>query len=79
MYSTKDKEGTKMCDLTKISDRTNKLYNELARKVYGTDDEYRYMLGVNGIDEVCFTDWRTHTEVKGNRAVQKAIKEILAK
>lgn len=68
-----------MCDLTKISARTNKLYNELARKLYGTDEEYRYSLGVNGLDEVCFDDFRTGTTVKGNRAIQQFIKELLVK
>lgn len=68
-----------MCDLRKISQRTKDLFNELDRKLKGTDDEYRYLLGVNGINEVCFTDLRTNTDVKGNRAAQAAIKELLAK
>ncbi len=68
-----------MCDLRKISQRTKDLFNELDRKLKGTDDEYRYLLGVNGLNEVCFTDLRTNTDVKGNRAAQAAIKELLAK
>lgn len=68
-----------MCDLRKISQRTKDLFNELDRKLTGTDDEYRYLLGVNGLNEVCFTDLRTNTDVKGNRAAQAAIKELLAK
>ena len=68
-----------MCDLRKISKRTKDLFNELDRKLTGTDDEYRYSLGVNGLNEVCFTDFRTMTDVKGNRAAQAAIKELLAK
>ena len=68
-----------MCDLTKISDRTKNLYNELQRKLNGTKDQYRYRIGVNGLNEVCFTDFRTMTDVKGNRAVQAAIKELLGK
>lgn len=68
-----------MCDLTKITKTTNRIYNQLVKALAGTDDEYRYMLGVNGIDEVCFTDFRTGNEVKGNRAVQKEMKAIIAK
>ena len=68
-----------MCDLRKISQRTKDLFNELKRKQKGTKDEYRYALGVNGLNEVCFTDFRTMTDVKGNRAAQAAIKELLAK
>lgn len=68
-----------MCDLTKISDRTKKLYNELQKKLNGTKDQYRYRIGVNGLNEVCFTDFRTMTDVKGNRAAQAAIKELLGK
>lgn len=68
-----------MCDLRKITQRTKDLFNELDRKVTGTDDEYRYALGVNGLNEVCFTDFRTMTDVKGNKAAQAAIKELLAK
>ena len=68
-----------MCDLTKITKPTNRIYNELVRKLRGTDDEYRYALGVNGINEVCFTDFRTGIDIKGNRAAQKAMKELIAK
>ena len=68
-----------MCDLTKITKTTNRIYNQLVKALAGTDDEYRYMLGVNGIDEVCFTDFRTGNEVKGNRAVKKEMKAIIAK
>lgn len=66
-----------MCDLSKISDRTRTLFNELSRKLRGTDEEYRYALGVNGLNEVCFTDFRTMTDVKGNRAAQAEIKRLL--
>lgn len=66
-----------MCDLNKISDRTRKLFNELKRKTKGTNDEYRYAIGVNGLDEVCFTDFRTMTHIKGNRNAQAAIKVLL--
>ena len=68
-----------MCDLTKITKTTNRIYNQFVKALAGTDDEYRYMLGVNGIDEVCFTDFRTGNEVKGNRAAQKEMKAIIAK
>lgn len=68
-----------MCDLNKITQRTKDLFNELYRKLKGTDDEYRYALGVNGLNEVCFTDFRTMIEVKGNRAVQSEIKKLLNK
>ena len=68
-----------MCDLNKITQRTKDLFNKLDRKLKGTDDEYRYALGVNGLNEVCFTDFRTMTEVKGNRAVQSEIKKLLNK
>ena len=66
-----------MCNLQKISDRTKKYYNELKTKLQGTDDEYRYAIGVNGLNEVCFTDFRTMTDVKGNRNAQAAIKALL--
>jgi len=66
-----------MCNLEKISERTRTLFNELSRKLKGTDDEYRYAIGVNGLDEVCFTDFSTMTDVKGNRAAQAAIKALL--
>lgn len=68
-----------MCDLRKITKKTRDLFYLLDRKVKGTDDEYRYTLGVNGLNEVCFTDFRTMTDVKGNRAAQAAIKELLNK
>lgn len=68
-----------MCDLKKITRRTRDLFYLLDCKVKGTDDEYRYALGVNGLNEVCFTDLRTMTDVKGNRAAQAAIKELLNK
>ena len=63
--------------LEKISDRTRKLFDELTRKLKGTDEEYRYAIGVNGLDEVCFTDFRTMENVKGNRAAQSAIKALI--
>jgi len=68
-----------MCDLSKITQKTRTLFNELDRKLKGTDDEYRYLLGVNGLNEVCFTDLRTMTDVKGNRAAQAEIKKLLKK
>ena len=68
-----------MCDLRKITKKTRDLFYLLDRKVKGTNDEYRYTLGVNGLNEVCFTDFRTMTDVKGNRAAQAAIKELLNK
>ena len=68
-----------MCDLKKITKRTRDLFYLLDRKLKGTDDEYRYGLGVNGLNEVCFTDFRTMTDVKGNRVAQAAIKELLNK
>ena len=68
-----------MCNLEKISARTKKYFDELTKKLQGTDDEYRYALGVNGLDEVCFTDFSTMTDVKGNRNVQAAIKALLEK
>lgn len=66
-----------MCDLSKISSRTKELFNKLDSKLRGTDEQYRYRLGVNGLNEVCFTDFRTMTDVKGNRAAQQAIKKLL--
>lgn len=66
-----------MCDLSKISKRTKELFNKLDSKLRGTDEQYRYRLGVNGLNEVCFTDFRTMTDVKGNRAAQQAIKKLL--
>ena len=68
-----------MCDLSKITQKTRTLFNELDRKLKGTDDEYRYLLGVNGLNEVCFTDLRTMTDVKGKRAAQAEIKKLLKK
>jgi len=73
----KKTEEFKMCNLGKISDRTRKLFDELTRKLKGTDEEYRYAIGVNGLDEVCFTDFRTMENVKGNRAAQAAIKALI--
>ena len=66
-----------MCDLSKISKKTNELFNNLDRKLYGTDEQYRYRLGVNGLNEVCLIDFQTMTDVKGNRAIQKFIKNLL--
>lgn len=66
-----------MCDLSKISNRTKELFDKLDSKLRGTDEQYRYRLGVNGLNEVCFTDFRTMTDVKGNRAAQQAIKKLL--
>ena len=66
-----------MCDLTKISEKTKEMFNKLDSKLYGTDEQYRYRLGVNGLNEVCLTDFRTMTDVKGNRAIQNFIKNLL--
>lgn len=66
-----------MCDLSKISNRTKELFDKLDSKLRGTDEQYRYRLGVNGLNEVCFTDFRTMKDVKGNRAAQQAIKKLL--
>ena len=66
-----------MCDLSKISSRTKELFDKLDSKLRGTDEQYRYRLGVNGLNEVCFTDFRTMVDVKGNRAAQQAIKKLL--
>ncbi len=66
-----------MCDLSKISNRTKELFDKLDSKLRGTDEQYRYRLGVNGLNEVCFTDFRTMEDVKGNRAAQQAIKKLL--
>ena len=71
------KENFKMCNLGKISERTKKYFEELTKKLKGTDDEYRYAIGVIGLAEVCFTDFSTMTDVKGNRAAQAAIKALL--
>ena len=66
-----------MCDLTKISEKTKEMFNKLDSKLYETDEQYRYRLGVNGLNEVCLTDFRTMTDVKGNRAIQNFIKNLL--
>ena len=66
-----------MCDLTKISKRTQTLFNELDKKLCNTDERYRYRLGVNGLNEVCLTDFRNGTDIKGNRAIQRFIKTLL--
>lgn len=66
-----------MCDLTKISEKTKEMFNKLDSKLQGTDEQYRYRLGVNGLNEVCLTDFRTMTDVKGNRAIQNFIKNLL--
>ena len=68
-----------MCDLSKITQTTRNIFYQLDRKLKGTDDEYRYVIGVNGLNEVCFTDLRTMTDVKGNRAAQAEIKKLLKK
>lgn len=66
-----------MCDLTKISKKTKEAFNKLDAKFRNTDECYRYRLGVNGLNEVCLTDFRTMTDVKGNRNIQNFIKELL--
>ena len=66
-----------MCDLKKISQRTKDLFDKLDKKLRHTDERYRYRLGVNGLNEVCFTDFRTMTDIKGNRNIQIAIKKML--
>lgn len=66
-----------MCDLRKISQRTKDLFDKLDEKLCHTDERYRYRLGVNGLNEVCFTDFRTMTDIKGNRNIQIAIKKML--
>ena len=66
-----------MCDLRKISQRTKDLFDKLDEKLRYTDERYRYRLGVNGLNEVCFTDFRTMTDIKGNRNIQIAIKKML--
>ena len=68
-----------ICDLSKITQTTRNLFYQLDRKLKGTDDEYRYVIGVNGLNEVCFTDLRTMTDIKGNRAAQAEIKKLLKK
>lgn len=66
-----------MCDLKKISQRTKDLFDKLDKKLRHTDERYRYRLGVNGLNEVCFTDFRTMTDIKGSRNIQIAIKKML--
>lgn len=66
-----------MCDLRKISQKTKDLFDKLDEKLRHTDERYRYRLGVNGLNEVCFTDFRTMTDIKGNRNIQIAIKKML--
>lgn len=66
-----------MCDLRKISQRTKDLFDKLDEKLRHTDECHRYRLGVNGLNEVCLTDFRTMTDIKGNRNIQIAIKKML--
>lgn len=66
-----------MCDLSKISKKTKEMFDKLDSKLQGTDEQYRYRIGVNGLNEVCLTDFRTMTDVKGNRAIQNFIKNLL--
>lgn len=66
-----------MCDLRKISQRTKDLFDKLDEKLRRTEERYRYRLGVNGLNEVCLTDFRTMTDIKGNRNIQIAIKKML--
>ena len=65
------------CDFTKISKQTKDAFNKLDAKLRNTDERYRYRLGVNGLNEVCLTDFRTMTDIKGNRNIQNFIKELL--
>lgn len=66
-----------ICDLRKISEPTKKLFNEYQSKLIGTDEQYRYGLCVNGVNEVCLTDFRTMSDIKGNRNIQVEIRKRL--
>ncbi len=47
-----------MCDLNKITEKTKDLFNQMKRLQKGTKDESRYLLGVNGKDQVVLDDLR---------------------
>lgn len=66
-----------MPNFSSIGKKTNDLFNELDRKLRNTDEKYRYRLGVNGLGEILFMDFRTMTDVKGNKAIQEKIKSLL--
>jgi len=59
--------------LEAISARTEKLWNEVVKK-YGP---HTYVLAVNGLDEVVLSKGYTKDIAKGNREVQRVLKELL--
>lgn len=59
--------------LDAISARTEKLWNEVVKK-YGP---HTYTLGVNGLDEVVLSKRYMEDIAKGNREVQRVLKELL--
>lgn len=66
-----------MSKSSSFSKKTNDLFNELDKKLCNTDEKYRYRLGVNGLGEILFMDFKTMTDVKGNKAIQEKIKSLL--
>jgi hypothetical protein len=63
--------------LANISIATNALWLRHSTEIGEKHGKYRYSLGVNGLGEVILTDFRLMQDVaKGNRAVQKKIKEL---
>lgn len=62
---------------TKFTKKTIDLFNELDSKLQNTDEQYRYRLGRNGLNEILLTDFRTMTDVKGNKAIQEKINKLL--
>ena len=62
---------------TKFTKKTIDLFNKLDDKLRNTSEKYRYRLGVNGMNEILFTDFRTMSHIKGNRAIQEKINTLL--
>lgn len=62
---------------TKFTKKTIALFDELDRKLRNTDEKYRYRLGTNGLGEILFTDFRTMSNVKGNKEIQEKINTLL--
>ncbi len=59
--------------LDAISDRTEKLWYEVVKK-YGP---HTYTLAVNGLDEVVLSKRYMEDIAKGNREVQRVLRELL--
>ena len=67
-----------MADLKILPKNLIQLYRQLSDKLKGTDDDYHYNLGVNGLNEICLTDFGTNTTIKGPERIKSVLEFLIA-